>query len=191
MTISSTPIDLDFAVLEYLLTDLNIVLGRQKRITDSSKKIIQQLEKSHKSNMEEVISISSMFEAELEALQVTMTQTTRFMKQWLQTGNLSADNAFETYVKKKANAEWEVVKMKTQEMLEFHEILTREKNELTEQSQIEHTDTKTDIEEKDAEVQSTEVDYESMTVAELKNLLKAAGKPVSGKKADLIARLSK
>ena len=33
------------------------------------------------------------------------------------------------------------------------------------------------------------VDYSSMTVAELKELLKAAGKPVSGKKADLIARL--
>ena len=33
------------------------------------------------------------------------------------------------------------------------------------------------------------VDYSSMTVAELKELLKAAGKPVSGKKADLIVRL--
>jgi small subunit ribosomal protein S3Ae len=32
-------------------------------------------------------------------------------------------------------------------------------------------------------------DYPSMKVAELKELLKAAGKPVSGKKADLIARL--
>jgi len=32
-------------------------------------------------------------------------------------------------------------------------------------------------------------DYASMTVAELKGLLKEAGKPVSGKKADLIARL--
>ncbi len=32
-------------------------------------------------------------------------------------------------------------------------------------------------------------DYDSMTVAELKQLLKEAGKPVSGKKADLIARL--
>ena len=32
-------------------------------------------------------------------------------------------------------------------------------------------------------------DYNSMTVAELKELLKAAGKPVSGKKADLISRL--
>ena len=34
-----------------------------------------------------------------------------------------------------------------------------------------------------------DVDYQSMTVAELKDLLKAAGKPVSGKKADLIVRL--
>ena len=33
-------------------------------------------------------------------------------------------------------------------------------------------------------------DYDSMTVVELKELLKAAGKPVSGKKADLIERLN-
>jgi small subunit ribosomal protein S3Ae len=36
---------------------------------------------------------------------------------------------------------------------------------------------------------SESVDYSSMTVAELKELLKAAGKPVSGKKDELIARL--
>ena len=34
-----------------------------------------------------------------------------------------------------------------------------------------------------------EIDYESMTVAQLKALLKEAGKPVSGKKADLISRI--
>ncbi len=37
---------------------------------------------------------------------------------------------------------------------------------------------------------SADVDLESMTVAQLKELLKEAGKPVSGKKADLISRLS-
>lgn len=43
-----------------------------------------------------------------------------------------------------------------------------------------------------AEVESGEAaaDYQSMTVGELKELLKAAGKPVSGKKSDLIARLN-
>ncbi|MGB1487915.1 MAG: SAP domain-containing protein [Candidatus Poseidoniaceae archaeon] len=39
------------------------------------------------------------------------------------------------------------------------------------------------------EATSDDVDYSSMTVAELKDLLKAAGKPVSGKKAELIERL--
>ena len=37
---------------------------------------------------------------------------------------------------------------------------------------------------------SDDVDYDSMTVAQLKELRKEAGKPVSGKKADLISRLS-
>ena len=37
---------------------------------------------------------------------------------------------------------------------------------------------------------SEEVDYSSMTVPQLKELLKAAGKPVSGKKSDLIDRLN-
>ncbi len=37
---------------------------------------------------------------------------------------------------------------------------------------------------------SEDIDYNSMTVAQLKQLLKDAGKPVSGKKADLISRLT-
>ncbi|MEK9651030.1 MAG: SAP domain-containing protein [Poseidonia sp.] len=41
-----------------------------------------------------------------------------------------------------------------------------------------------------AEPAGESVDYDAMTVGELKELLKAAGKPVSGKKADLIARLN-
>lgn len=40
------------------------------------------------------------------------------------------------------------------------------------------------------EAVSSDADYSSMTVAELKELLKAAGKAVSGKKADLITRLN-
>ena len=39
------------------------------------------------------------------------------------------------------------------------------------------------------EAPSEDADYSSLTVAELKDLLKAAGKPVSGKKAELIERL--
>jgi small subunit ribosomal protein S3Ae len=45
-------------------------------------------------------------------------------------------------------------------------------------------------EEAQEEETSVDVDYDSMTVAQLKELLKETGKPVSGKKADLISRLS-
>ncbi len=45
-------------------------------------------------------------------------------------------------------------------------------------------------EEAEEELDSSDTpDYASLTVAELKSLLKEAGKPVSGKKADLVARL--
>jgi small subunit ribosomal protein S3Ae len=46
------------------------------------------------------------------------------------------------------------------------------------------------VEEVQEEETSVDVDYNSMTVAQLKELLKEIGKPVSGKKADLISRLS-
>ena len=43
--------------------------------------------------------------------------------------------------------------------------------------------------EMESEDSGEEIDYESMTVAELKVVLKESGKPVSGKKADLISRI--
>jgi hypothetical protein len=48
-----------------------------------------------------------------------------------------------------------------------------------------------DTEEADEATEDSDdsTDYGSMTVAQLKELLKEAGKPVSGKKADLIERL--
>ena len=55
--------------------------------------------------------------------------------------------------------------------------------EATEEEEIE------DVQEAAAESTDDAPDYASMKVAELKELLKVAGKPVSGKKAELIARL--
>ena len=46
-----------------------------------------------------------------------------------------------------------------------------------------------EVEEEKSGESAGDVDYESMTVAQLKELLKQSGKPVSGKKAELIKRL--
>ena len=51
------------------------------------------------------------------------------------------------------------------------------------------TDPETPTNETTNKDNETPTDYESMTVVQLKELLKTAGKPVSGKKADLISRL--
>jgi len=58
-----------------------------------------------------------------------------------------------------------------------------------EETTQEETTSEEAVEEETEDSVSEEVDYSSKTVAELKELLKAAGKPVSGKKDDLIARL--
>jgi hypothetical protein len=71
----------------------------------------------------------------------------------------------------------------------------KEDNEATKSSlkvdDAESIDDADSEEESDVKVEEPEnIDYSSMTVPQLKELLKAAGKPVSGKKADLIDRLN-
>ena len=60
--------------------------------------------------------------------------------------------------------------------------------ELVEEESDEEVVNEEEIESESSE--TVEVDYSSLTVSELKELLKAAGKPVSGKKAELIDRLN-
>ena len=78
------------------------------------------------------------------------------------------------------------------------EIHAQEKEEMEEKSlelvseEIDEVeiDSEEESESSSLESENDEVDYSSLTVSELKELLKAAGKPVSGKKADLIDRLN-
>ena len=75
---------------------------------------------------------------------------------------------------------------------EKEEQLEAKSLEETEQSSEESSDediASEDVVESDSS-ESDDVDYSSLTVSELKELLKAAGKPVSGKKAELIDRLN-
>ena len=75
---------------------------------------------------------------------------------------------------------------------EKEEQLEAKSLEETEQSSGESSDEDTvseDVVESDSS-ENDDVDYSSLTVSELKELLKAAGKPVSGKKAELIDRLN-
>ena len=76
------------------------------------------------------------------------------------------------------------------------EIHAQEKEQELEAKSLEVIEEKSDeevVNEEEVESESSETaeaDYSSLTVSELKELLKAAGKPVSGKKAELIDRLN-
>ena len=80
------------------------------------------------------------------------------------------------------------------------EIHAQEKEEQLEAKSLEETEESSeelsdedvvseDVVESDSS-ENEDIDYSSLTVSELKELLKAAGKPVSGKKAELIDRLN-
>ena len=66
--------------------------------------------------------------------------------------------------------------------------LEAKSSEVIEEESDEEVVNEEEIESESSE--TVEVDYSSLTVSELKELLKAAGKPVSGKKAELIERLN-
>jgi len=76
------------------------------------------------------------------------------------------------------------------------EIHAQEKEQELEIKSLEISEEESDeevVHEEESESESsetTEGDYSALTVSELKELLKAAGKPVSGKKAELIDRLN-
>ena len=76
------------------------------------------------------------------------------------------------------------------------EIHAQEKEQELEVKSLEISEEESDeevVHEEESESESsetTEVDYSALTVSELKELLKAAGKPVSGKKAELNDRLN-
>ena len=67
--------------------------------------------------------------------------------------------------------------------------LEKEDGETVYEVTVEKDGKKIEVEEDESGESAGDVDYESMTVAQLKELLKEAGKPVSGKKAELIERL--
>ncbi len=89
---------------------------------------------------------------------------------------------------KKQAAESEVDEAPT--ILEAAEAMESISEKVSETSSEEISDEKEGIANDEDESVSEEVDYQSMTVPQLKELLKAAGKPVSGKKSDLIERLT-
>lgn len=197
LTLATTPINMDYSVLEFLLKDLNDVLERGKRMTGVVQEISKQVIKSHNATMKTIGEQKALYDADLAATKISIEQTTKALKNFFKTGAFEATTGFETYIKKKANQAWDLEKTKAvewttdlnqrlQEELKAKESVVdeEEKDELGEKT-VEPNDTDTDPEPSTSQQEN----LDKLNVADLKERCKSLGLPVSGKKADLIQRI--
>ena len=112
--------------------------------------------------------------------------------QLIQTGVVTQDGLTLEEIRNQEEAEKEAATEFEAEDSEFSEEDESSEQEEESEAEAEEDATVPESVEEDAaepEAVSDEVDYSSMTVAQLKDLLREAGKTVSGKKAELIERL--
>ena len=197
LTLATTPINMDYSVLEFLLKDLNDVLERGKRMTGVVQEISKQVIKSHNATMKTIGEQKALYDADLAATKISIEQTTKALKNFFKTGAFEATTGFETYIKKKANQAWDLEKTKAvewttdlnqrlQEELKAKESVVdeEEKDELGEKT-VEPNDTDTDPEPSTSQQEN----LDKLSAADLKERCKSLGLQVSGKKADLIQRI--
>ena len=112
--------------------------------------------------------------------------------QLIQTGVVTQDGPTLEEIRNQEEAEKEAAAEPEAEDLDSAEEAESPEQEEESEAEAEEDATVPESVEEDAaepEAVSDEVDYSSMTVAQLKDLLREAGKTVSGKKAELIERL--
>jgi uncharacterized small protein (DUF1192 family) len=197
LTLASTPINMDYSVLEFLLKDLNDVLDRGKRMTGVVEQISKQVIKSHNATMKTIGEQKALHDADLAATKISIEQTTKALKNFFKTGAFEASTGFEMYIKKKANQAWDLEKTKAEEWTK--DLNQRLQDGLKAQESVNDDEAETESVEKAVEPKDVDTDPETisnqqedldkLSVAELKERCKSLRLPVSGKKAELIQRI--
>jgi uncharacterized protein YdiU (UPF0061 family) len=126
-----------------------------------------------------------LFEGELAATKKAISEMRRLITSFLVDGELSPKELRQMWLKEKENSLYLTARNDAKEWMDsVNARLEEEDAKNAEKINPENADDKV------SDIQLSETAYEDMKVQELKELLKAAGKPVSGKKPDLIARLN-
>ena len=192
MTITQQPINFDYGVLSFLLQDLELTMRRQIHITNVGTNILTRFSthntdvvKSLNSTRKKIEQDIELFEGELAATKKAISEMRRLLTSFLVDGELSPKELRQMWLKEKENSLYLTAKNDAKEWMDsVNARLEKEDAKNAEKINPENADDKV------SDVQLSETGYKDMTVAELKELLKAAGKPVSGTKAKLIARLN-
>ncbi len=104
----------DMALLQFLVNDLCSLLGRQKYIKDQGAKIIKSIKTNQTKTIKEVEKILVDFDTELKGLQEAMAWVQKCLTGLIETGELSAKDAFELYTQKGAQIDYDAKKKELQ-----------------------------------------------------------------------------
>ena len=104
----------DMALLQFLISDLCNLLGRQKFIKDQGAEIIKSIKSNQAKTVKKVEEILVNFDSELRGLQEAMAWIQKCLVGLIETGELSAKDAFEVYTQKGAQIDYNAKKKQLQ-----------------------------------------------------------------------------
>lgn len=165
-------------VLDYIIQRTQHTLRRKDSIKKISKTMVTDLVKSLTSLENDLVYVD-------EALEFLQS----FINEYSRTGTLSAESMFNLYFQEDVKQKVTIAGKKFKKELSDAIKVAKEESEIPTMIEAEAIEPKSV--EGDTEVLEDENDYSSMTVAQLKPLLKERGLKTSGKKDELIERLEK
>lgn len=149
----------EFSVINFIVEELKNSLDRKKFIQSIGAKVLKKVTDSHKKLVEDITSDMTVFDAELQALEDAIKYSHDALSIYIKDKTFTAETALEIYRQANAQTKYEAAKLAW------------------------------GVSDDQSEEDASTTDYESLGKAELKEILKEAGKPVSGTKPELIARL--
>ena len=182
MTLASRPLDkLHFDVIQFLLSELNFLLKRDKHYKGIGKKIRQSIIASHNNLLKTIDSDVDQLDAEISALNLAVDKTMSVLENYLETGVLEPDDAWAIYSRTREQTEWAQKKAETKEWMALASNLS-EREDSPSQTDKDTSEPK--------ETKPTQKELKKLKKAELIELCTNKGLAVSGTKDELIARLS-
>jgi hypothetical protein len=151
----------EYSVIKFIVEELKNSLDRKKFIESIGARTLKRVTDSHKKLVKDITSDMTEFDAELQAIEDAIKNSHDALSTYIKDKTFTAETALEIYRQGNAQTKYEAARLAWG----------------------------VNGEDDDAKGDATIVDYDNLTVDELKGLLKEAGKPVSGPKAVLIKRL--
>ena len=182
MTLASRPLDkLHFDVIQFLLSELNFLLKRDKHYKDIANNIRKSIIDSHNNLLKTIDNDVALLDAEISALNLAVNKTMSVLENYLETGVLEPDEAWAIYSREREQMEWAQKKAETKEWMALASNL----------SESEDSPSQTDKDTSEPKkTKPTQKDLKDLKKAELVELCSQKGLAKSGTKDQLIARLS-